>query len=171
MDEIYLTSKQMVWLYGVSRETIRKWSDKGMPRAKVNQYPLKACFDWIRENIFSVDESVSLDISQEKLLRERAKRIQDEIKAQQMSGQVVPRDQAIAWVSKLLTEARLAFLGLPRRLAGSLVILQDEREIESVLRHEITKILWQLSRPLPQKSRGKARTASARAAARLETAR
>jgi phage terminase Nu1 subunit (DNA packaging protein) len=33
-NEISLTSKKMVWLFSVSRETLRNWREKGMPYFK-----------------------------------------------------------------------------------------------------------------------------------------
>lgn len=145
----------MVWFYGVSRETLRNWTNKGMPRGGPNRYPHKKCHEWIQQNIFALDESTNNDINQEKLLRERAKRIQDEIKAKTMLGQVVPRDQAIYWVSVLVSETKQALIGLPRRLAASLATKTDERDVESELRAELTGILRDLSRPLEREKRKK----------------
>jgi hypothetical protein len=171
-DEIYLTSKQMCRLFKKSRETLRKWREKGLPY-KDGKYPLFSCMDWVIENVFSMDESMENDINQERLLRERARRIQDEIKAEHMSGAFVPKDQAVHWLASMLSEARQALTGLPRRVAGSLLTKTDERDIELELRSEINKILWRLAKPLDRGShkKTKKRTHSARAAGSVETAR
>lgn len=143
-----------------------------MPRSEKNKYPLFACHDWVIENIYTIDETVENDINREKLLRERAKRIQDEIKAEQMAGIMVPRDQAMHWLSDIIGEVRQALFGLPRRLAASLLAKTDERDIETELRSEIKRILWSLASPLEKNRRkGKKRAASAGSSAHVEASR
>jgi len=97
----------------------------------------------------------SLVLRDEQAALTAIKKEREKLKLETDRKNLVPRSQAIEWLSAILSEVKLAFVGLPRRLAGSLVILQDEREIESVLRSEVMKILWTLAKPLEGRKKGK----------------
>jgi len=148
VNEIQVSSKQMVWLFAISRETLRHWREKGLPyNKKKKSYPLKHCLDWIRKNIWSPRDEHG-DINKEKLLRERAKRIQDEFKAEQLSGSLIPKDQAIVWLAALVAQTKQSLQGLARRVAPILALKKDEKDIEIELRGEVRAILLELARPL-----------------------
>ena len=141
----------MVWLFNVSRETLRKWREKGLPyNSKKKKYPLRACLTWVKENIWH-HQTEGGGINEEKLLRERARRKQDEFKADAMAKNLVPRDQAEKWLMGHVDEAKGALWGLPRRMGPTLAPVSDEKEVEFVLRKEIREILEELSAPLKKK--------------------
>ena len=114
----------------------------------------------------------SISLIDERAALTAIKKEREKLKLETERGNLVPKEQSLIWLSKLLAEIKLHFLGLPRRLVGSLIILKDEREVESVLKHEITRILWTLSKPLPQKERRKKpRRRAGRVKARAKAAR
>jgi len=171
MDEKFLSTQEVTWLYGITKQGLGKWVERGFPKSKRNEYPLKAGLDWVRGNVWSTPDGAG-DMAGFKLREQKAKAEQREMDVEKQRGSLVPREQSLIWLSRLLAEIKLHFLGLPRRLAGSLIILKDEREVESVLKHEITRILWTLSKPLPHKERRKKpRRRAGRTKARAKAAR
>lgn len=146
LENITFSGKLTAEFFDVSSRTLTEWVKDGFPRIGTGKYPLKACFDWWVQKRAGGEQSN--DINEEKLKRERAKRIQDELKAEQMKGTLVPADAAKSWLRTLLSEARLALDGLPRRLASVLATITDEKEIEHLLRTEIRAILERLARPV-----------------------
>ena len=88
-------------------------------------------------------------------------------------GQLVPKGEAVKWVIALGSATKLAFLNLPRRLAGILKTLTDEKEIEILLRSEIQKIIYDLlEKPIDAKHKRSARKNSKRGlGSHLETSR
>lgn len=64
-----------------------------------------------------------------------------EVKLKQSRGQLVPKGEATKWLIAAISATKLAFLSLPRRLAGILKSLTDEKEIEILIRSEIKKII------------------------------
>lgn len=155
VNEIFYTSKRMVWLYEISRESLRKWREKGLPYNENKKlYPLGACHKWIVENILR-PKSENGDINKEKLLRERAKRIQDEFKAEAMKENLIPKGKAEQWLHGHVEEAKTALWGLPRRMGPVLMSISDEKEIELLLREEIHKILEEMAKPLHGKKQSR----------------
>lgn len=88
-------------------------------------------------------------------------------------GEFVPRGEAMQWVGAITSAAKLGFMNLPRRLAGTLTTLTDEKEIEIYLRSEIQKIFRDiLEAPLDAKHKRSAKKSSRRSVeSRLETSR
>lgn len=67
-----------------------------------------------------------------------------EIEIKQRRSELVPKGEAIKWLIALGSAVKLAFLNLPRRLAETLKTLNDEKEIEILLRFEIQRIIHDL---------------------------
>jgi hypothetical protein len=66
-------------------------------------------------------------------------------------GELVPRGESINWLIALGSAAKLAFQGLPKRLAPVLKLQNDEKLIELILRQEIYSIIRALIKPLEGK--------------------
>ncbi len=98
-----------------------------------------------------------LSLSDERTAWTMVRKEREKLKLETERGNLVPVDQAKTWLSVLIGEARLALMGLPRRLAGTLILQTDERDIEAELRTEITKILRELTKPLEKRKRGRPR--------------
>jgi phage terminase Nu1 subunit (DNA packaging protein) len=151
-DEIFLTSKQFVIAFKISRETVRKWREKGMPAIEKNKYSLSECLQWVRENIWAPEDEEG-GMNEEKLLRERAKRKFDELKEQEKRGELIPRKESVKWVSLLVAECKAALWNIPRRLGPVLAVVNDERECEEILRKEHRKVLEELAKGMKKKGR------------------
>lgn len=63
-------------------------------------------------------------------------------------GELVPKEEQIKWLIALGSAAKLAFQGLPRRLAPIVRFYDDEKKIEVIIRDEIYKIIRELEKPL-----------------------
>lgn len=68
-------------------------------------------------------------------------------------GNLVSKNQAIEWLSLLVSNAKARFLGLPKRMAGPLAAISNEKEIEYKLRSEIREILGGLATPLRERKK------------------
>ncbi len=94
-----------------------------------------------------------LSLSDERTAWTMVRKEREKLKLETERGNLVPVDQAKIWLAILVGEARLALMGLPRRLAGTLILKTDERDVEAELRTEITKILRELTKPLTRRGR------------------
>jgi len=141
-DEIW-PSWKVCNLFSISRASLSKWRGRGCPSEK-RGYNIFKVFDWYRCNVIS-DPGVETNLAQEKLLRERAKRELDELKVARERGSLILKNEAIKWVSLLVAEAKQGFMNLPRRFGPVLAVVNDEKEIEELLRKEIWAILRQLA--------------------------
>jgi hypothetical protein len=73
--------------------------------------------------------------------KETARAEREEIMVRKLKEELVLKNQAMAWLSLLVGNARAHFLGLSKRLAGQLVVMTDEKEIEYFIRIEVRQIL------------------------------
>lgn len=86
---------------------------------------------------------------------EERKIILHEIKIKELRGELVPKSSAIEWLSLIVNNARSRLWGLPKRMAGPLASITNEKEIEQYLRTEIREILVELGSPLKKKPKSK----------------
>jgi hypothetical protein len=63
-------------------------------------------------------------------------------------GELVPKGEQIKWLIALGSAAKLAFQGLPKRLAPIIRLYDDEKKIEVIIRDEIYKIIREMEKPL-----------------------
>jgi hypothetical protein len=63
-------------------------------------------------------------------------------------GELVPKGEQIKWLIALGSATKLAFQGLPKRLAPVVRLYDDEKKIEVIIRDEIYKIIRELGKPL-----------------------
>ncbi len=91
---------------------------------------------------FNTDPSSNLPSLTDARRNRELIRIQKElIELKKIKEELVPKGEANKMIVALGTATKLAFLNLPRRLAPTLKILTDEREIEVLLRSEIRNII------------------------------
>ena len=150
------TAQQMTQFYEVSRKGLAAWVKRGLPKNGRGRYPAISCFRWWKKFVIGQVDGQGTDLATERLFRERAKRKLDELKAGKEEGRLIDRSLAISWISQMIVEAKSNFWSLPRRMCGQLAAITDEKEIESLLREEIRRILTNLSqgkkKGLPQKN-------------------
>jgi len=143
IEKVEVTGKDLATFFHKSRQTIRAWTSKGMPKNRRGAHPLLKCFEWWYGNICTDGKDNSLtEERRQKIVVERQIK---ELELAEKQESLVPKDQAYHWVGTLVSAARLGFMGLPRRSAASLITMKDEREIEVYLRGEIHEILRQLA--------------------------
>lgn len=103
---------------------------------------------------FNTDPQVGItSLTEERRQHEAVKKEISKLKLEIERGSLVPRDQAIEWLSLLVSNAKARFLGLPKRMAGPLAPPMTEREVEYLLRTEIRGILEELGTPLREKKK------------------
>jgi len=63
-------------------------------------------------------------------------------------GELVPKTEPIKWLVALGSATKLAFQGLPKRLAPIVRLYDDEKKIELIIRREVYRIIRELEKPL-----------------------
>lgn len=87
----------------------------------------------------------NLSLTDEKRALTAIKKEREKLKLEQERGNLIARNVQVEWLTRCVSEAQIGFRGLPRRLAASIALKSDEREIELELRAEITRILRELA--------------------------
>jgi hypothetical protein len=88
----------------------------------------------------------SLSLTDERAARESIRKEIDKLRLDRLKGEVVDKDWAEQMMGHVITEARTALLGLPRRLSEVLAVQNDPREVQSILKTSMVEILQNLSR-------------------------
>ena len=149
-------------LLDISERRVQQLASQGViSKPEGRQYDLIASVrgyvHYLRKQIQGGGEASLVD---ERASHERLKKELTALKLQREKGELVPRYQAEEWLMTLVGEAKVALLGLPRRLAPSLILLQEEKGVEFQLREEVRRILKELGRPA-NGNRKRDRTATA----------
>jgi hypothetical protein len=96
----------------------------------------------------------SLNLVDVRTRKEAARAEREELIVKKLKGELVPKNASISWLIALGSAAKLAFQGLPKRLAPVVRLHDDEKEIEVIIRNEIYKIIRELEKPLNVSKRG-----------------
>ncbi len=97
----------------------------------------------------------SLSLTDERTALTAIKKEREKLKLEVDRGNLVDRGQAYIWLGNIMNEAKMAFWGLPRRMAPVLAVKDDEKDVEFELSEEIRKILEEMGKVLPKKTRGR----------------
>jgi phage terminase Nu1 subunit (DNA packaging protein) len=143
LSEIVVTSEEFASLFEKSRRTVETWKREGMPHLKRGIPLFEAVRWWRSERFKEMDE-----LRGARTRRETAKAKIAELDAKEREGSLLPREVPIKWLSLVVSEAKQAFLNLPRRLGPVLAPMGDEKEVELKLREEIYSILRELAKPV-----------------------
>ena len=146
-------TKQLAYMFDVTSKTIAEWSKsaKGeQPNGWLFHAKVKyGKFDVRLAHKLYVDNQIipryqkkegGESYEDAKRRKEIAQANLHELKESSLRGDLVEKDQAIKWLVALISEAKTAFVALPRRLAPILYGMSDIRQIENELRSEIMKI-------------------------------
>jgi hypothetical protein len=90
----------------------------------------------------------SLNLTDVRTRKEAARAEREEILVKKLKEELVPKNASIGWLVALGSAAKQAFQGLPKRLASTVLLCDDEKEIEVIIRNEIYKIIRELEKPL-----------------------
>jgi hypothetical protein len=88
----------------------------------------------------------SLALTDERAGLTAIKKEREGLKLEVEKGNLVNKDWALQMISLVVSEARTALLGLPRRLSEVLAVQNDPREIQVMLKKDVMDILNNLSR-------------------------
>jgi phage terminase Nu1 subunit (DNA packaging protein) len=143
LSGLLVTSQEISILFGVSRRTVENWKREGMPHMK-RGIPFCEAFKWWRAERFKELG----ELREARTRREIARARMAELEMQGKEGSLIDRNVPIEWLRGHIFEVKTVLEGIPRRLSGELAPIQNEKEIEFVLRREIRSIENQLSSPL-----------------------
>jgi len=150
MNEIFLSTQQMTSLFKITRQGLSRWVERGMPKKNRNQFPLSECLHWVKREVWFIGVGKE-DLAQQKLKFAVARARREELTVLEREGSLIPREASIQWLGSLVTEAKMGFMGLPRRLCEILAAESDAKLIEQNLHQEIWSILRRLAEPLRNK--------------------
>jgi len=108
----------------------------------------KAIIEYYRK---LAEASGSISLVDERTALTAIKKEREKLKLETERGNLVEKAWAMQILTMAVSEARTAFLGLPRRIAPVLAPKTDERDIEWDLREAIIGILRDLSKPFRKK--------------------
>ena len=149
-------------VFGITDRRYRQLADEGIvPRPEKGNIDFvaatKALIEYYRK-LAEADGSLSLQDE-----RTRWTGIKADIAALELErtkGNLVDRQQAIAWLCEQISNATMSFKGLARRLAPSLAVITDEKELEEQLRKEIKSIIDRLVKNKHEKKQSRAKGAA-----------
>ena len=136
-----VSSTDILGLFRISREQLRRWREKGCPQVARGRFDLRSVIKWRDETLLSSDKMTAA-----KLEREQAKAKLATLQAKEKEGSLILKNEAVKWVSLLVAECKAALMNFPRRMSPVLAPIADEKEIELLLRQEIWGILRQLAK-------------------------
>lgn len=144
----HCTQTQLADLFGVSRTTLHRWAEAGMPGSERGKYDARACIRWAVARHQS--EGDALRAAQIRLAEERAASVQQrrEIEA----GRLVRADEAASELADIAREMMTGLLSLPAKLAAA-VAGRPANEAQAVLDNEIRQALGRLSRRVSEGGR------------------
>lgn len=118
--------------FGVTARSVQLWTAKGCPKLKHGRYDLKFVHEWWVENISTGQDSA--DTENVKLEYWRWKTANERMKAEQTSGELIPRaDIATAWSARMI-EVGTGLYALSSRLSHVLEVP------ETPIRAEVKKL-------------------------------
>jgi len=135
-----VSSTDILGLFRISREQLRRWREKGCPQVARGRFDLRSVIKWRDETLLSSDKMTAA-----KLEREQAKAKLATLQAKEKEGSLILKNEAVKWVSLLVAECKAALMNFPRRMSPVLAPIADEKEIEELLRKEIWGILRQFA--------------------------
>lgn len=151
-----LSREEIAKVFRRTPRTIQNWFTRsGFPRNADKSYSAFDCLNWAIEKAKQGEPAGQESLESQKWLaefrRHRAALAQLDLKERE--GSLISRQQSIDWLVSLITEAKHAFLWLPRRLAPALASITEPRKIESLLKDEIYSVLRKLARPTTKKDK------------------
>lgn len=139
--QVILTTKQVLFNFKLSRETLRRWTEKGLQRVERGKFDLREVIRFRDENIFGSNH----DEKQKAETRiKQAKATIAELEVAELEKSLIPKEQVLKWLSEIILEARQALLNIPHRLCEQLVVETDSKVILEILRNEIYDALNRL---------------------------
>lgn len=142
--QIILTTKQVLFNFSISREQLRRWTERGLRKVKRGEFDLKDIIQFRDEFItgFGHDE-----MAKAKLRRESAKARYQELLTLEKEGTLIDRGEVIRHNLYIIQEVKNSFCQLHRVIPGKIGSL-DPRAWGSVVKEEVRRILNRLHQGL-----------------------
>ncbi len=133
---------------GVTPSTIANWRRAGMPcidsgkRGQAAEYNAPACLQWLIARQCGEDQALDLNLERARLAHHQANKtaVEESI----LKGEVVRTLDVIEVWAAMVGAARAKLLGLPRKLAATVIHAESFEEAESATAKEIRAILEEL---------------------------
>ena len=137
-----LTTKQVLFNFSISREVLRRWTEKGLRRVDRGQFDLKEIIRFRDEFIvgFGNDE-----MAKAKLLREQSKAKYQQLLTTEKEGSLISKNLVDGFIKNIILEAKQILLQIPYRLMESLAVENDPKAVFLILKEEVYRALEILS--------------------------
>ena len=139
-----LTTKQVAEIFAITDRAVRKWSEKGCPRAGHGKWDMTLVLNWWLENIYRAEDD-DTDILDAKEAYWQAKARNETVKADLAESKVMPVDdfkKAWAW---RVSEVFNGILGWSMRLSP-LLVGKSDKEMQSIIYNEAWVLCDKFSR-------------------------
>jgi len=144
--QVVLSSLQVIRGFGISREQLRRWRERGLSQIDKGKWDLSEIVKF-RDGLLG---KAGDTLREARVRRETANAEKAELSVSEKKGTLIQRGQALQWLCSHIAMAKNGFQGLPARLAPVL-FQKEEAEIREALRLEIHRILQNLSTPARSK--------------------
>lgn len=143
-QKVIVATKQVAVFFSVAERSVRRWAEKGCPRAGHGKWDLKAVHHWWLENLYKAEEDGE-QLAEAKLEYWQAKARSEKVKASVAEGSTMAvEDFKKAWVQRV-AEMSSGLRSITLRIAP-LLTGKTEKEMKSILDTEIWNILNNFSR-------------------------
>ena len=140
---MWVDQKTICEALDVAPVTIKSWMNRDIDplpvhrsgrRGIANRYDLGLCVAWlVRQKVGEVtggaDEDGPLDYNLERAKLTKAQRLHTELQSEVLRGNLIPKDDVVAGVGRLVSAARSRLLSIPMRFAAQAVSM-TEAEID-----------------------------------------
>ena len=150
-DERLVNQRQIAEIFGVTRETIRKWIDQGMPTRNgpsgVRLYLPSEVIQWRegRATQAALDSVAITDIEEAKRRKLAAEAAMAEIELSKARGEVVEIGLVGAEVGSALATCRARLLGIGASVVPRLQIAADGVEMKAIVDEAVHRALEEIS--------------------------
>jgi uncharacterized coiled-coil protein SlyX len=157
--EILVDAKTVGCAIGTSERTVRRLVQEGvLNKVKNGQYDLVECTNRYIKHITEKQSLMDKDMDKlekelmvEKVLLERAKKRKLEIQVAELEGVMHKAEDIEKLWSWSITNFKSRIRALPSKIAPQVQVINDLKEINSILRREIDEVLLELSNYNPKK--------------------
>jgi hypothetical protein len=139
-----VTTNQVADLFSITDRAVRKWADRGCPRAGHGKWDLKLVIQWWLENVYRAEDD-DQEVQDAKSKYWQAKARNETVKADLAEGKVMPVEnfkKAWAW---RVSEIFGGILGWSMRLSP-LLAGKTDKEIQSIIYSEAWSLCDKFSR-------------------------
>lgn len=150
-DERLVNQRQIAEIFGVTRETIRKWIDQGMPTRNgtggLRLYLPSEVIRWREDRVTqsALDSVAITDIEEAKRRKLAAEAAMAEIELSKARGEVVEIGLVGAEVGSALATCRARLLGIGASVVPRLQIAADGVEMKAIVDEAVHRALEEIS--------------------------